>query len=449
MENSIQALREKFAVNETVVRAECAKRGVACFAASDNKGDLIAHRGEIRRLVNTVRDEAKQLLDSARNNPAKAKEYETKLELMDALGVLVDMENHKLDMIDIAEARSSGQNGIGDSSMRVMRNSADFSSYYAKPGGRDDDEVGIADFLRGVANMTTTPAVRNALSVGTDTAGGFSVPSRLMPGILAALVPVSSLMQAGAGIVPIEEGAKNFTTAAINAIPTAAWRAESGALATSDPTFRAVTATPRSLAFQFKISRELLADGQNITQALYIAIAQAFAKELDRVGLLGSGTAPEPRGVLNTVGIQTVGNGANGTALGSYANLFSAVQAILQADAPMPTAAIMSPRSLVKLGGLADTTTQPLRVPSMLESVKLIGTSQISNALTVGSSSDCSQIFVGDFSNLYFMMRENVSVQVLNELYAATGEIGFACHMRADVVLSYPAAFCAVTGVRP
>jgi hypothetical protein len=47
------------------------------------------------------------------------------------------------------------------------------------------------------------------------------------------------------------------------------------------------------------------------------------------------------------------------------------------------------------------------------------------------------------------MMRENVSVQVLQELYAGTGEIGFACHMRADVVLTYPAALAVVTGVRP
>ena len=47
------------------------------------------------------------------------------------------------------------------------------------------------------------------------------------------------------------------------------------------------------------------------------------------------------------------------------------------------------------------------------------------------------------------MMREAVSVQVLNELYAGTGEIGFACHMRADVMLTYPAAFAVVTGVRP
>ncbi len=366
--------------------------------------------------------------------------------------------NYAASVIAFLDDAIDRQNEINDrkksAQMRVMRSADDFNKHYntaRSSFGEDGGEMNIADFLRGVSNMGTTPAVKNALSVGTDTAGGFSVPSRLMPGILAALAPVSSLLRAGAGIVPIEDGAKTFTTAAVNTIPTAAWRAEAGTLATSDPAFRAVVATPRSLAFQFKISRELLADGQNITEALYLAIAQSFARELDRVGLRGTGTAPEPRGVLNTVGIQAVTNGANGASLATlrYGNLFSAVQAILQADAPMPTAAIMSPRSLVGLGQLADTTNQPLRIPGMLEPVQLIGTSQIPNNLTVGTSTDCTEVYLGDFSNLYFMMRENVSVQVLQELYAGTGEIGFACHMRADVVLTYPAAFAVVTGVRP
>ena len=85
-------------------------------------------------------------------------------------------------------------------------------------------------------------------------------------------------------------------------------------------------------------------------QALMQAIAQSFAKELDRVGLRGTGTAPEPRGLLNLSGIQSVTNGAAGTVLASYANLFTGTQALLEANAPMPTAAIMSPRSLIKLG---------------------------------------------------------------------------------------------------
>lgn len=421
--------------------ALCAKAGRPEAATIKASGLGYGHGGAAHEARKTMRRAVNAI--TAKLNPSDYTN-EVSAALTHAGKVIADISSG----IDHFEQKSENK---GTSSLNAMRNAADFNRHYKADeqfDRHDEGEIGIADFLRGVANMTTTPAVKNALSVGTDTAGGFSVPSRLMPGILAALVPVSSLMQAGAGIVPLEDGAKTFTTAAINAIPTAAWRAEAGTLATSDPTFRSVVATPRSLAFQFKVSRELLADGQNIQEALYVAIAQSFARELDRVGLRGSGTAPEPRGVLNTTGIQAVTNGANGTALGSYANVFSAVQALLAADAPMPTASIMSPRSLVKLAGLTDTTNQPLTVPGMLQPMKMIATSQIPNNLTVGTSSDCSEIYVGDFGNLYFAMREAVSVQVLQELHAATGEIGFACHMRADVVLTYPAAFSVITGVR-
>ncbi len=411
----------------------CAKNGVP-EAAFERVGgstkDLHDQRKTMRRAINKVAAS----IPPGDEDPMTANGLQYAGSLIAKIETLLDM------------AKDSAQ--PSKSAMNVMRTREDFAAHYNSHGGSDGGDFGVAEFLRGVAVMGTSKEVRHALSVGTDTAGGFAVPSRLMPTILAALTPVSSLLQAGAGIVPLNDGAKSFTTAAVNAIPTAAWRAEAATLATSDPTFRAVVATPRSLAFQFKVSRELLADAANIEEALQIAIAQSFARELDRVGLLGTGTAPEPRGLLNTSGIQSVTNGANGAALASYANIFSAVQAILQADAPMPTAAIMSPRSLVKLGGLIDTTNQPLRVPVMLDPLKLIATSQISNTLTVGTSTDCSQIFVGDFSNLFFMMREALSVQVLTELYAGTGEIGFACHMRADVMVTYPAAFAAVTGVR-
>lgn len=405
-------------------------------ASGHNPPEAHDARKTMRRAINAI---------SAKLNPSDY-DHATTAGLNHAGKVIADISSG----LDYFEQKAQNKGATGN---KVMRNAADFAKHYKtteqfERASESAGEMNITDLLRGVANMRTTPAVLNALSTGTDTAGGFAVPSRLMPEILSAMVPISSLMQAGSGIVILEQGAKTFTTAALNAIPTAAWRAEGGALATSDPTFRAVVATPRSLAFTFKISRELLADGQNIQSALYLAIAQSFARELDRVGLRGTGTAPEPRGILNTGGIQAVTNGAAGASLSSYANLFSAASGILSADGPMPTAAIMSPRSRIKLGGLADSTGQPLRVPDMLNTLKLIGTSQIPNNLTVGASTDCSEIYVGDFTNMYFAMRESVSIQLLQELYAATGEIGFACHMRADVVLNYPAAFSVVTGVR-
>lgn len=311
-----------------------------------------------------------------------------------------------------------------------------------------DESLNLTEFFRGVARMKTGESVRNALSEGTDSAGGYTVPTVLLPGILNALVPASSMLNAGANIAVLTDPAKSFNIAGIDSIPTAAWRSESGNVAESDPAFRSISVTPRSLAFRFKVSRELLADSPNLDQTLRVVVAGAFAKELDRAGLRGTGTAPEIRGLLNTPNVQAVSNGVDGAVPTSYGNFVSAWQAITTDNAPAPTAAIMHPRDMASFANLADTTGQPLRRPPLLDAMQFFQTSQVPVNLTVGTSTDCSEIYVGDFGQFVFFMREGVSVQVATELHAATGEIGFICHTRVDVAALYPAAFAIITGVR-
>lgn len=330
---------------------------------------------------------------------------------------------------------------------KAFRTYAGFKGHYAK-AAQGTEKIGITDFVRGIAGMSTTDGVRAALSVGSNTAGGYSVPSTTAPEILAAMVPQSSLLTAGAGIVLLPEGVKTLTTAVIDTIPQASWRLEKGGIAESDPAFRGVVATPQSLAFFFKISRELLADGVGVELALQTAIAQAFAKEIDRAGLMGSGTSPEPRGIRNTPGVNIIDSGTDGAALTGYSKFMEGIGALLNADAPMPTAAIVAPRTLVGLGGLVDSTGQPLRKPEMLATMPIIGTSQIPIDQVAGASSDCSEIYLGDFTKMHFLMRENISIQLLREAFSATGEIGFLCHARLDAVVTHPQAFAVVTGVR-
>lgn len=312
-----------------------------------------------------------------------------------------------------------------------------------------DERMTLADFVRGVAGVRTTDEVKAALNTGTDSAGGYAVPDTLMPGILQAMVPVSSLLTAGARVVKMDEGAKTVRTIVTENLPVAGWRNELGQVPEAEPSFRAVEAVPRSLACVIRISRELLMDAVGVDDALYTAISQGFAKEIDRVGLRGSGSAPEPRGILNTTGVNAVDLGANGAALDSYGPILSGMQAVREQNCPMPTAAIMSPRSAFALAGLEDANGQPIERPDILRSLRFIDTSQIPNNLTVGSSTDCSEIYVGDFSQMYFLFRESLSVQMLRETYAGTGEIGLLCHARLDVVIPYPKAFAVVKGVRP
>lgn len=351
--------------------------------------------------------------------------------------------------------KSSPAADLDGGGIKVLRTPADFRAHYASRRDRDNDEkpraadTTLTDFMRGVAGMSSTEAVMASLAVGTDSAGGYVVPDVVMPGILSALVPASALLQAGAGIVPMEYGAKSVSTAAIDTLPTATWRNELGNIEESKPTLRSVQSIPRSLACIVRVSRELLADGSDVDRALRQVIAQAFAKELDRVGLLGSGTAPEPRGLRNTAGINTVSLGANGAALASYRPLLNAYGSIIDVAAPAPTSAIMATRTLLDFEGLTDTTGQPLQRPRLIDDMSFVPTSQLPTNVKAGTASDTSEIFVGNFSGLYFLMREALSIQLLREAYAKTGEIGFLCHVRADVVINYPQQFTVITGVRP
>jgi HK97 family phage major capsid protein len=440
--------------------AHFAKRGavVPNLFDSPTKRQLLEWRNDARREINDLQ--------------ARAASQE-RTDSITLLGQWVGALQEAIDALEQLE----GAEPVNENSTRAKRSKATWTTRDGRPvvaltaatmrdreatrsalsafGGRfearsEDDDVTAADFLRAVAGMQSSEPAKRALASGTGAGGGFTVPGTVLADILAALAPASTLISAGAQTLVLDELSNSFRWAAVNTLPTPAWRNEGAAVAESDPVFRNVDFTPRSLSVLFRVSRELLMDSPVLQDAIPRIIGQAMAVELDRVGLRGTGTAPQPRGILNTSGIQSVTNGANGASLGTtaYANLISAMQAIRTANGPMPTAAIMAPRSLATLAGLLDTTNQPRQVPPLLSGWQMLDTSQIPINLTVGTGTDCSEIYVADFRTVAFGVRHNVQVQQLNERYAETGEIGFVAHMRVDFACLYPAAVGVVTGVR-
>ncbi|CAM2158396.1 Phage capsid protein [Paraburkholderia tropica] len=321
---------------------------------------------------------------------------------------------------------------------------AQISAHYNKraKAAEEDPSINMADFLRGVAGMKCSDAVKASLAVGTDSAGGYAVPNVVMPKILDALVDQSALLTAGAGILPVTDGAKSVTVAGIDTLPTPAWRNELGAVAESEPTFRGVVATPRSLACIVRISRELLADADDVSRAVTQAISQAFALEFDRVGLVGSGAAPQPLGLYGTEAVTKIQQAG---AKFAYSDMLAAYQTQLEHKAPAPTAAIMAPRTLVGLAGLVDTTGQPLNAPPLLAGVHQISTNGV--PVNLGDGNAKSLVFVGNFSTVQYALRETLNIGLLREAYAKTGEIGFLCHARVDVIANYPQAITVIEGV--
>ena len=286
-----------------------------------------------------------------------------------------------------------------------------------------------------------------ALSEGTDSAGGYTVPIHLLQEFIDLMRAKTVCVNAGAITVILET--EKTTIARVASDPVAAWRTENALVAESDPTFEQVQFQARSLAVLVKASRELIEDSVNVEEILMASLAGALAVEVDRVALFGTGTAPEPRGISNTTGVHEIDMGTDGAALTSYAQILAAMQKTAESNAEMPTAAIMAPREYFTLAGLEAADGQPLIIPKVAEELPFMMSTSVPTDETHGAASNASRMIVGDFTQLMLGVRSSLRIEVLKERYAENLQTGFLAHLRFDVALAHPESFCQVTGIIP
>jgi HK97 family phage major capsid protein len=311
-------------------------------------------------------------------------------------------------------------------------------------------DLDLGRYLKGLAtgNWTGAEAEREtyvkAQSVGSATAGGHLVPTPLAGSLIDLARNESRVFQAGAITVPMTSSTHKIPRLTGEGAP--AWRAENAAITDADLAFDAVTFTAKSLNRMVKISVELMEDSDPGAGGIISAsFAAQIAQEIDRVALRGAGSATEPRGVLNTVGITGTGHGANGAVITNYDWWLDAAGAVSGANFT-PNAHVQAPRSSTSLAKLKDTTGAYLAPPASM--LPMLATKNVPNNLTVGTSTDCSEIYTGQWDQLMIGVRTELRIEVLRERFADNGQYAFLAWFRGDVQVAQPAAFVVDTGVR-
>ncbi|HSU03944.1 MAG TPA: phage major capsid protein [Acetobacteraceae bacterium] len=309
-------------------------------------------------------------------------------------------------------------------------------------------ELGLGGFCRALRYGAKSDLERRVLAESSVGAGGAFVPSPLSAEVIDLLRPQVVSLRAGARIIPMTTQTLRF--ARNTADPTGAWRAENASVATSVPTFDNLTLSAQSWAVIVQASRELLEDAPNIDAALRNIFARSAAVALDAAILNGAGHGShQPAGISGTSGIQVVSMGTNGAAIADWTPVLDAVGSLEAANANTVTALVMAPRTARVLYGLVDTLGQPLRRVDRIANVPMLVTTGMGVAETQGSASTASSILLGDFSEVYVGMRTELVISVLQELYAANGQVGFVLWLRADVAIARPAAMARVEGIIP
>jgi HK97 family phage major capsid protein len=308
-------------------------------------------------------------------------------------------------------------------------------------------DVGLGELLEGMFFGPRNDRVRAALESGTNTAGGYSVPTEVMRDFIDKLRARSVFVAAGARTMELDDGLTRIVR--LDSDPTAIWRGENDSIGDSDITLGAVNLSAKSLSTLVKVPYELLADSVNIAEILERALIGALSTELDRACLFGSGSGNEPAGLFGRAGINTVSMGTNGDTPGDYDDLLDMVYELELDNAAAPTAAIWHPRTARTYRKMKSGDSQPLVAPEPIASLPKLSTTAVPIDQTQGTAAGiCSTVLMGDFAEAILAIREGLTILRLDQTYAANGQIGFWARMRADVAFAHEASFCKLIGVK-
>ncbi|MCH7553404.1 MAG: phage major capsid protein [Chloroflexi bacterium] len=292
---------------------------------------------------------------------------------------------------------------------------------------------------------------RKALQEGTDSEGGFLVPSD------AVKLPfVHDTGDPGGVTRPISSNF-NTTRDAGNwpTVGSTSWTsvAEEAAIsgANSDPTFGQVAFTVRKIMGLTKVATELLEDSAtSIEGIIALLYGESLGRYEDEQAIAGDGSA-EPQGLRVASVSDSAGAGlvdaSDGWDAGNITNIFFALPAQFRANATwhltstalgLIAAIGATSAGLHLLQSIAD----PVRPNIMGRPYVLFDGTGWDTAL---SSTNEYGAF-GDFRQYYFINRVGMTIKRLDELYAANDQVGFVARVRYDSVVALTAAFLIIKG---
>ncbi len=295
--------------------------------------------------------------------------------------------------------------------------------------GRTSDEYKRA-FWNAMRSKAAGYEVLNALQVGTDSEGGYLVPDEFERTLVEALQE-ENIFRTMAKIIQTASGDRKIPVVASKG--TASWVDEEGAIQESDDAFGQVSIGAYKLATMIKVSEELLNDSVfNLESYIAREFARRIGAKEEESFFIGNGTG-KPTGIFNATGGAELGvTAASATAItvDEIMDLFYSLKSPYRKNAVF----VMNDSTVKAIRKLKDGNGQYLWQPSISAGQpdtilnRPVKTSAYVPAIAAGAKT----IAFGDFGYYWIADRQGRSFQRLNELYAATGQVGFKATQRVD-----------------
>ena len=303
------------------------------------------------------------------------------------------------------------------------------------------------DMMRGNNSLE----VRDALSVGVDQNGGFTVPDEFERKLIQGLeennifrkIAHKMNTNSGSRIIPIAMDSGS-----------ASWIEEGTAIQESDVSFAQETLSAYKLGCMIKVSNELLNDSA-FDIASYIAqrFGVRFGNAEEDAFINGTGpsanpqvTPSQPTGILTSL-TASAGNTTEDAQTVHFDNIYKLYYS-LKSPYRRKASFLCNETLLLQLMLLKDGNGNYIWKPALEEGKpdtilgRPVYTSGYMPAISGTAAQDKNKkvLLFGDFTYYWIADRQNRTLKRLNELYAVTDQVGFIGTQRVDGKLILPEA---------
>jgi len=307
----------------------------------------------------------------------------------------------------------------------------------------DEESRGVASeayrsafmqFIRGGKSSLSNAEYRDLIE-GTNTAGGYIAPM-FADGQANMQDMIIETMNDAQNFSP---NATSFNIEGQVTIPTetstgsAGWITNEGdAYTESDPAFGQLTLTPYKAGTLTQISEELLQDSVvNLEAFVASNIGRKFGNLLEAAFVNGNGVG-QPTGITDGSDLGVTAAGAAAVTFDEVQDLFYSVKESYRQNGQwlMSTTVVAALRQLTYAGGTQSYIWEPNMAVGSPDTIlgRPVVISDSVNAMTTG----LKPILFGDLSYYYVAYNAGISIQRLDELYAANGLVGIRGSLRVD-----------------
>ena len=279
--------------------------------------------------------------------------------------------------------------------------------------------------------------VRNDLSVGADSEGGYLVPDEFENTLVEALES-ENIFRKLATVIKTSNGDRKIPI--VTSKGEANWVDENGTYTPSDDVFGQTVLSAHKLSTAIKISEELINDSAfDMTSYISREFARRMGAKEEEAFFVGDGVG-KPTGIFASSGGAEIGATAQTSAItfDDVMEIFYSLRSPYRKNAVW----VLNDSTVKALRKLKDSNGNYIWQPSVSAGIpdtifnRPYYTSSYIPELKAGNK----VMAFGDFSYYWISDRQGRSFKRLNELFAMTGQIGFIASQRVDGKLILPEA---------